>query len=57
LQEEIYVEQPVGFVIQIKEDNVYLLEKALYGLKQASRAWYNRIDDYLISFSFLKKLV
>jgi hypothetical protein len=38
LQEEIYVEQPIGFVIQIKEDNVYLLEKALYGLKQAPRA-------------------
>jgi hypothetical protein len=38
LQEEIYVEHPVGFVIQIKKDNVYLLEKALYGLKQAPRA-------------------
>ena len=39
LQEEIYVEQPEGFVKQGKEDKVYLLKKALYGLKQAPRAW------------------
>jgi hypothetical protein len=33
LQEEIYVEQPDGFVIQGAEDKVYLSQKALYGLK------------------------
>jgi hypothetical protein len=38
LQEEIYVEQPAGFVVQGKADKVYLLKKALYGLKQAPRA-------------------
>lgn len=38
LQEEIYIEQPEGFVIQGHEDKVYLLKKALYGLKQAPRA-------------------
>ena len=47
LQEEIYVEQPEGFVVDGKEDKVYLLKKALYGLKQAPRAWYSRIDEYL----------
>ncbi|RVX15338.1 Copia protein [Vitis vinifera] len=36
LQEEIYVEQPKGFVM---EDKVYRLHKAFYGLKQAPRAW------------------
>jgi len=56
LQEEIYVEHPAGFVIQGKEDNVYLLKKALYELKQALRAWYIRIDDYLMSFGFQKSL-
>jgi hypothetical protein len=45
LQEEIYVEQPAGFVVQGKADKVYLLKKALYGLKQAPRAWYGRIDE------------
>jgi len=41
LQEEIYVEQPDGFLIQGAEDKVFLLQKALYGLKQAPRAWYS----------------
>jgi len=41
LQEEIYVEQPEGFVAEGQEDKVYLLKKALYGLKQAPRAWYS----------------
>jgi hypothetical protein len=54
LQEEIYVEQPAGFVTQEKEDKVYLLKKALYGLKQAPRAWYGRIDDYLTDSGFQK---
>ena len=39
LQEEIYVEQPEGFVVQGEEDKVYLLKKALYSLKQAPNAW------------------
>jgi len=56
LQEEIYVEQPTGFVTQGKEDKVCLLKKALYGLKQAPRAWYGRIDDYLIGSGFQKSL-
>jgi hypothetical protein len=56
LQEEIYVEQPAGFVVQGEEDKVYMLKKALYGLKQAPRAWYGRIDDYLTGFGFQKSL-
>ena len=29
-------------------------EKALYSLKQALRAWYSRIDSYLLSTGFQK---
>lgn len=56
LQEEIYIEQPEGFVKQGEEAKVYLLKKALYGLKQAPRAWYSRIDAYLLSLGFVKSL-
>jgi len=38
LEEEIYVEQPEGFIVKGQEDKVYLLKKALYRLKQAPRA-------------------
>jgi hypothetical protein len=36
LQEEVYVEQPTGFIIAGKEHNVLKLKEALYGLQQAS---------------------
>nr|GEY95074.1 hypothetical protein [Tanacetum cinerariifolium] len=38
LKEEVYVNQPDGFVDPYHPDKVYLLKKALYGLKQAPRA-------------------
>ena len=56
LQEEIYVEQPEGFVKKGEEDKVFLLKKALYGLKQAPRAWYSKIDEHLLSLGIKKSL-
>ena len=44
LEDEVYVEQPQGFEVEGKENNVYKLNKALCDLKQALRAWYARID-------------
>jgi cobalamin biosynthesis protein CobT len=38
-KEEVYVEQPPGFVDSEYPNHVYKLSKALYGLKQAPRAW------------------
>lgn len=41
LQEQIYIEQPKGFVVDGTEEKVYRLHKALYGLKQIPRSWYS----------------
>nr|GFD38606.1 putative RNA-directed DNA polymerase [Tanacetum cinerariifolium] len=38
LKEEVYVNQPDGFVDPYHPDKVHRLKKALYGLKQAPRA-------------------
>nr|GEV87080.1 hypothetical protein [Tanacetum cinerariifolium] len=38
LKEEVYVNQPDGFIDQHHPDKVYHLKKALYGLKQAPKA-------------------
>jgi len=54
IDEIVFVTQPPGFVIQGKEDMVYILHKALYGLKQAPRAWNKKIDSYLIELGFTK---
>jgi hypothetical protein len=43
LREEVYVEQPKGFLDPHYPQHVYKLKKALYGLKQAPRAWYERL--------------
>ncbi|KAK1619242.1 hypothetical protein QYE76_024759 [Lolium multiflorum] len=40
LEEEIYMDQPEGFVVPGKEDLVCKLKRSLYGLKQSPRQWY-----------------
>ena len=48
LEEEIYMEQPEGFIVPGKEQLVCRLKKSLYGLKQAPRQWYKRFDSFMI---------
>ncbi|GJT47814.1 retrovirus-related pol polyprotein from transposon TNT 1-94 [Tanacetum coccineum] len=52
--EEVYVNQPDGFVDPYHPDKVYRLKKALYGLKQAPRAWYDELSNFLVSKGFSK---
>nr|GEV97648.1 hypothetical protein [Tanacetum cinerariifolium] len=47
--EEVYVNQPDGFVDPYHPDKVYRLKKALYGLKHAPRAWYDELSNFLVS--------
>jgi hypothetical protein len=52
LSEEIYMDQPQGFM----QDSylVCRLKKSLYGLKKAPRAWYAKMDSYLLSQNFVR---
>ena len=48
IEEEVYVQQPLGFENPKHPNYVYKLQKALYGLKQAPRAWYARLKTFLV---------
>jgi hypothetical protein len=52
LHEEMYMEQPLGYVNQTHPNLVYRLKKALYNLKQTPRAWSDKIGQYLITSGF-----
>jgi hypothetical protein len=54
VEEEVYVEQPQGFKTHDRKIRLCRLKKALYGLKQAPKAWYGRIDSFLMSLGFTK---
>ncbi|KAK0597388.1 hypothetical protein LWI29_024823 [Acer saccharum] len=54
LQEEVFVEQPKGFVDAHHPNHVYRLKKALYGLKQAPRAWYERLTQFLVDNNYTR---
>jgi hypothetical protein len=53
LDEEIYMEQPVGFVANGQEGMVCKLLKSLYGLKQAPKQWHEKFDRTLTSAGFV----
>jgi transposase InsO family protein len=54
LQEEVYVVQPPGFIVEGEEHKVYRLDKALYGLRQAPRAWNIKLDSTLKELGFVQ---
>jgi hypothetical protein len=54
LHEEVFVQQPGGFVKEGSEHKVLRLRKALYGLHQAPRAWNAKLDCTLSSLGFVR---
>ncbi|RVX06732.1 Retrovirus-related Pol polyprotein from transposon TNT 1-94 [Vitis vinifera] len=53
LQEEVFMQQPQGFIDEQNPNLVCRLHKALYGLKQAPRAWFEKLHRALLSFGFV----
>ncbi|XP_023753231.1 secreted RxLR effector protein 161-like [Lactuca sativa] len=52
LQEELFLNQPIGFESEEFPNHVYCLDKAVHGLKRAPRAWYDTLANYLLKFGF-----
>jgi hypothetical protein len=52
LEEEVYMQQPLGYEDPSRPNYICKLDKALYGLKQAPRAWYSRLSSKLVALSF-----
>lgn len=51
---EVYVDQPKGFIDPSCPQQVCKLQKALYGLKQAPKAWYDHLAEFLINKGYTR---
>lgn len=48
LQEEVFMQQPPGFVAEREPDHVCILKKSIYGLRHSPRAWFDRFSGLLL---------
>ncbi|GKA02651.1 zinc finger, CCHC-type containing protein [Tanacetum coccineum] len=56
LNEEVYMNQPQGFIMSGNDNKVYKLIKSLYGLKQTPNKWHQKFDEVvLFSVYFLNQ--
>ena len=53
LDEQVFMEQPPGYVAQGESSEVCLLKKAIYGLKQSPRAWFHKFSQLLFAYGFV----
>lgn len=51
--EQVFMEQPRGFIDQNQPTHVCHLKRASYGLKQAQRAWFDRFSIFLLHHGFI----
>ncbi len=54
LKEEVYMQQPEGFVVKGKEHLVCKLNRSIYGLKQSPRCWNIVLDEQLKKMGFVQ---
>jgi hypothetical protein len=52
LDEEVYMEQPEGFIMHEHEKKLCKLVKSLYGLKQAPKQWHEKFGYVILSHGF-----
>ncbi|RVW37940.1 Retrovirus-related Pol polyprotein from transposon TNT 1-94 [Vitis vinifera] len=52
LEEDLYMIQPKGFIVQEQENLVCKLRKSLYDFKQAPRQWYKKFDSFMHRIGF-----
>ena len=56
IEEDVYIKKLEGFMIHDEKSHAFRLKKALYRLKQAPRAWYEKMDGFLMSLGFSKSV-
>ena len=56
LEEDIYMQQPEGFIARGQEHMACRLQRSIYGLKQASKTWNIRFDQAITLYDFEKIL-
>ena len=56
LAEEVYMEQPPGFVAQGESGLVCRLRRSLYGLKQSPWAWFGHFSSVVQEFGMLRSI-
>ena len=56
IQEEIHMEQSMGFISEDAPHKLCKLQRSVYGLKQASRSWNIRFDEEIKSFGFSQNM-
>jgi len=54
-KKNVYMDQPMGFLVEGKEQVACKLKKSIYILKKASSRWYLKFNDTIVSFGFKKK--
>jgi hypothetical protein len=56
IEEEVYMRQPNGYAVPGTEHLVCKLKRSIYGLKQSPRAWYQKLDAFLLSIGMKRSL-
>ncbi|GJR38073.1 zinc finger, CCHC-type containing protein [Tanacetum coccineum] len=53
LDEEVYMNQPQGFIMLGNENKMCKVIKSLYGLKQAPKQWHQKFNEVVLSSGYL----